>query len=123
MHPVAMAYCIPYWLTGLCAVSALQWFLAFLTLTMVGFGLAFFALFRQDRQFPDFANIWHSFASMFSYMLAMFDYNVSVTLSLGYCLVGQTCTDIDTGTPQRFVACKVCLSQLPLLPRRVDTPQ
>lgn len=28
----------------------------------------------QDR-FADFTNIWHSFASMFSYMLAMFDYN------------------------------------------------
>jgi hypothetical protein len=36
---------------------------------MVGFGLAFFALFRQDREFPDFANIWHSFASMFSFMV------------------------------------------------------
>lgn len=51
-------------------VVAVQWFLAFLGLTMVGFGLAFYALFRQDRQFPDFANIWHSFASMFSYMVS-----------------------------------------------------
>lgn len=48
----------------------LQWFLAFLGLTMIGFGLAFYALFRQDRSFPDFANIWHSFASMFSYMVS-----------------------------------------------------
>eukprot|EP00879_Flechtneria_rotunda_P030709 GHRR01033380.1.p1 GENE.GHRR01033380.1~~GHRR01033380.1.p1 ORF type:complete len:313 (+),score=66.53 GHRR01033380.1:359-1297(+) len=55
----------------------MKWFLLFLTLTMVGFGLAFYALFRQDRdRFMDFKNIWHSFASMFSYMLAMFDYNV-----------------------------------------------
>jgi hypothetical protein len=37
-------------------VAAVQWFLVFLGLTMVGFGLAFFALFRQDRQFPDFAS-------------------------------------------------------------------
>lgn len=51
------------------SLPAVQWFLAFLTLTMIGFGLAFYALFRQDRQFPDFANLWHSFASMFSYMV------------------------------------------------------
>jgi hypothetical protein len=25
----------------------------------------------QDRQFPDFANIWHSMASMFSYMVSL----------------------------------------------------
>jgi hypothetical protein len=55
----------------------MKWFLFFLALTMLGFGLAFYALFRQDRdRFADFTNIWHSFASMFSYMLAMFDYNV-----------------------------------------------
>eukprot|EP00775_Hariotina_reticulata_P003763 gene3763-4022_t len=58
-------------------VEDIKWFLLFLTLTMIGFGLAFYSLFRQDRdRFMDFTNIWHSFASMFSYMLAMFDYNV-----------------------------------------------
>lgn len=46
--------------------TLLQWFLALLGLTMVGFALSFYALFRQDRSFPDFANIWHAFASMFS---------------------------------------------------------
>jgi hypothetical protein len=45
---------------------------------MLGFALAFYSLFRQDReQFVDFANVWHSMASMYSFMLAMFDYNVS----------------------------------------------
>jgi hypothetical protein len=59
-------------------IEDMKWFLLFLTLTMVGFGLAFYALFRQDREtFMDFKNVWHSFASMFSYLLAMFDYNVS----------------------------------------------
>jgi len=58
-------------------VEDIKWFLLFLTLTMIGFGLAFYSLFRQDRdRFMDFTNIWHSLASMFSYMLAMFDYNV-----------------------------------------------
>ncbi|WIA29571.1 hypothetical protein OEZ86_012064 [Tetradesmus obliquus] len=55
----------------------LKWFLVFLTLTMLGFALAFYSLYRQDReQFVDFANVWHSMASMYSFMLAMFDYNV-----------------------------------------------
>jgi hypothetical protein len=50
----------------------------FLTLTMLGFALAFYSLYRQDReQFVDFANVWHAMASMYSFMLAMFDYNVS----------------------------------------------
>jgi hypothetical protein len=36
-----------------------QWFLLFLMLTMVGFSLAFYALYRQDRdQFQDFTNVW-----------------------------------------------------------------
>jgi hypothetical protein len=50
---------------------------------MVGFGLAFYALFRQDRSFPDFANIWHSFASMFSYMVR------ESFLSAGYCCLAS----------------------------------
>ncbi|KAI8473618.1 MAG: hypothetical protein J3K34DRAFT_518899 [Monoraphidium minutum] len=55
----------------------MKWFLLFLLMTMVGFGMAFYALYRQDRDdFQDFANIWHALASMFSYLLAMFDYNV-----------------------------------------------
>jgi hypothetical protein len=50
----------------------------FLTLTMLGFALAFYSLYRQDQeQFVDFANLWHSMASMYSFVLAMFDYNVS----------------------------------------------
>lgn len=28
------------------------------------------------KRAQDFANVWHAFASMFSYLLAMFDYNV-----------------------------------------------
>lgn len=32
---------------------------------------------RQDRDdFTDFSTLWHSFASMFAYMLQMFDYSV-----------------------------------------------
>jgi len=110
---------------GLCALSALQWFLAFLTLTMVGFGLAFFALFRQDRQFPDFANIWHSFASMFSYMLAMFDYNVSVTLSLGLLCGRCYCTLNKCRSRYRHPAdaCGLqCLCLAMLLAPQVHTP-
>ena len=115
-------------------VRDLKWFLLFLLLTMVGFGLAFHALYRQDRAAfvvrprwgrdggamgarwgrvlcvggscgggglssarragddplmtlpcapltsnmirQDFSNLWHSLASMFSYLLAMFDLNV-----------------------------------------------
>jgi hypothetical protein len=135
-----------------------RWFLLFLLMTMVGFGMAFYALYRQDRDKfavrtpgspplfgrrrrrfrrragalgtcgwgaaggmragpgslcmggpqmrahkhththtrttshvvkatpappppyhpppKDFANLWHSFCSMFSFLLAMFDYNV-----------------------------------------------
>jgi hypothetical protein len=65
------------WICRLPVVEDIKWFLLFLTLTMIGFGLAFYSLFRQDRdRFMDFTNIWHSLASMFSYMLAMFDYNV-----------------------------------------------
>ena len=37
---------------------------------MTGFAFAFYSLFRQDREtFPDFKNVWHAFASMFSYLL------------------------------------------------------
>jgi hypothetical protein len=55
----------------------MKWFLLFLLMTLVGFALAFYALYRQDRAaFVDFANVWHSFATMFSFLLAMFDYNV-----------------------------------------------
>jgi hypothetical protein len=39
----------------------------FLTLTMLGFALAFYSLYQQDReQLVDFANVWHSMASMYS---------------------------------------------------------
>eukprot|EP00882_Tetradesmus_deserticola_P029225 GHRQ01032692.1.p1 GENE.GHRQ01032692.1~~GHRQ01032692.1.p1 ORF type:complete len:180 (-),score=22.80 GHRQ01032692.1:290-829(-) len=61
-----------------CCCCPRRRFLVFLTLTMVGFALAFYSLYRQDReQFVDFANVWHSMASMYSFMLAMFDYRVS----------------------------------------------
>jgi hypothetical protein len=40
-------------------------------------------LYRQDMdKFVDFTNVWHAFASMFSYLLAMFDYNVSELMLL-----------------------------------------
>ncbi|GBF90826.1 transient receptor potential channel protein [Raphidocelis subcapitata] len=55
----------------------MKFFLLFLLMTMIGFTMAFYALYRQDRsEFADFASVWHSFASMFAYLLAMFDYNV-----------------------------------------------
>lgn len=57
-------------------IGDMKWFLLFLTMVMMGFAFAFYALFKDDRdKFMDFKNLWHSFASMFSYILAMFDYN------------------------------------------------
>lgn len=44
-------------------------FLFFLTMTLVGFALAFYTLFRQDRDAPDFSSLGHSMASMFAYLL------------------------------------------------------
>ena len=42
-------------------IEDMRWFLVFLMITLLGFGFAFFALYRQDRdRFPDFANLWHS---------------------------------------------------------------
>ncbi len=39
-------------------VDDMKWFLAFLSLTMIGFGLAFYALYRHDMDnFPDFQNV------------------------------------------------------------------
>ncbi|KAG2492014.1 hypothetical protein HYH03_009743 [Edaphochlamys debaryana] len=58
-------------------LGELRTFLTFVGLVMLGFAFAFYCLFRQDRDdFADFATLWHSFASMFAYMLQMFDYNV-----------------------------------------------
>lgn len=58
-------------------LSDMKSFLGFMFLTLVGFGFAFYTLFRQDRaKFVDFKNIWHSMATMVSYLLAMFDLNV-----------------------------------------------
>ena len=38
-------------------IEDMKWFLLFLLLTMVGFGMAFYALYRQDRtDFPVRAN-------------------------------------------------------------------
>jgi uncharacterized membrane protein len=50
-------------------VGDMQWFLAFMALTCLGFAFAFFSLFRQDRDSPDFTNFWHACASMVSYLL------------------------------------------------------
>ncbi|GLI67207.1 hypothetical protein VaNZ11_011131, partial [Volvox africanus] len=58
-------------------LSELRTFLTFVGLVMMGFAFAFYCLFRQDREeFADFSTLWHSFASMFAYMLQMFDYSV-----------------------------------------------
>ncbi|GLC34362.1 hypothetical protein PLESTB_000737500 [Pleodorina starrii] len=58
-------------------LSELRTFLTFVGLVMMGFAFAFYCLFRQDRDnFADFSTLWHSFASMFAYMLQMFDYSV-----------------------------------------------
>ncbi|GAX81542.1 hypothetical protein CEUSTIGMA_g8970.t1 [Chlamydomonas eustigma] len=54
----------------------LKWFLLFMVLAMTGFALAFYSLFRQDLDsVPDFTTFWNSFATMFSFLLAMFDLN------------------------------------------------
>nr|BAK18929.1 transient receptor potential channel [Chlamydomonas reinhardtii] len=58
-------------------LKELRTFLTFVGLVMLGFAFAFYCLFRQDRDdFADFSTLWHSFASMFAYMLQMFDYSV-----------------------------------------------
>lgn len=56
-------------------VADLRWFLIFLALTMAGFGMAFYCLYRHDRSFAEFSNLWHSLETMFEFLVAMFDHN------------------------------------------------
>jgi hypothetical protein len=56
-------------------VMDLRWFLLFVALTLLGFGMAFYALYSGDRQVVAFSSLWHTLATMVSFMLMMFDYN------------------------------------------------
>eukprot|EP00798_Chlamydomonas_sp_ICE-L_P021639 gene21639-28648_t len=57
-------------------IDAIKGFLLFLLLMMMAFAFSFYALFRKDHESVDFHNFWHAIASMFSYLLDMFDLNV-----------------------------------------------
>lgn len=56
-------------------VMELRWFLLFVALTLLGFGMAFYALYRGDREIVAFSSLWHTLATQVSFMLMMFDYN------------------------------------------------
>ncbi|GMH44122.1 hypothetical protein BSKO_12056 [Bryopsis sp. KO-2023] len=58
-------------------VVDIKWFLVFMYLTMFAFGIAFFILYREDRDLdPEFESTWHAVVAMFSYMMGGFHFEL-----------------------------------------------
>ncbi|KAA6418224.1 MAG: WD-40 repeat [Trebouxia sp. A1-2] len=54
-----------------------KWSLLFLVLTMWGFAGAFYILFREDQaEFEEFNTIWHSWLTLFSFMMTGFEFGI-----------------------------------------------